>query len=64
MAKHLLWLWWTAVFYFIAATELCSSEVGVDLFNKYVVKYFGGPADIVSDMYTRFTTGFGHLCST
>ena len=39
---------------FIAAPELCSSEVAADLFYKYVVEYFGFSADIVSDRYTRF----------
>ena len=42
----------------IAAPELCSSEVAADLFYKYVVKYFGVPADIVSDRDTRFTLWF------
>ena len=43
---------------FIAAPELCSSEVAADLFYKNVVKYFGVPADIVSDRDTRFTGRF------
>ena len=43
---------------FIAAPELCSSEVVADLFYKDMVKYFGVPADIVSDRDTRFTGRF------
>ena len=43
---------------FVATPELCSSEIAVDLFYKYVVKYFGVPADIVSDRDTRFTGRF------
>ena len=42
----------------IAAPELCSSEVAADLFYKYMVKYFGVPADIVSDRDTMFTCRF------
>ena len=43
---------------FIAAPKLCSSEVAADLYYKYVVKYFGVPADIVSNKDTRFTGRF------
>ena len=43
---------------FVDAPELCSSEVAADMFYKYVVKYFGVPADIVSDRDTRFTLWF------
>ena len=43
---------------FIVAPELCSSEVAADLYYKYVVKYFGVPADIVSNKDTRFTGRF------
>ncbi|WMV25448.1 hypothetical protein MTR67_018833 [Solanum verrucosum] len=43
---------------FIAAPNLCSSEISTELFYKYVVKYFGVPADIVSDRGTRFTGRF------
>ncbi|KAH0664069.1 hypothetical protein KY284_029000 [Solanum tuberosum] len=43
---------------FIVAPNLCSSEIAVELFYKYVVKYFGVPADIVSDRDTRFTGMF------
>ena len=43
---------------FIAAPELCSSKVAAELFYKHVVKYFGVPADIVSDRDTRFTGRF------
>ena len=42
----------------IATPELCSYEIAVDLFYKYVVKYFGVPANIVSDGHTRFTSRF------
>ena len=42
----------------IVAPELCSYQIAVDLFYKYVVKYFGVPADIVSDRDTRFTSRF------
>ena len=45
-------------FVFIAAPELCSSEIVFDLFYKYVVKYFGVPTDIVSDRDIRFTCRF------
>ena len=45
-------------FVFIAAPRLCSSEIAADLFYKYVVKYLGVPADIVSDRDTRFTGRF------
>ena len=45
-------------FVFIVALELCSSEVATDLFYKYEAKYFGFPADIVSDRDTRFTGRF------
>ena len=48
---------------FLVAPELCSSEVVADLFYKYLVKYFGIPADIVSDRDTRSLVGFGQLCS-
>ena len=43
---------------FIVARELCSSKVDIDLFYKYMVKYFGLPTDIVSDRDTRFTGRF------
>ena len=43
---------------FVVAPELCSSEVAADLYYKYVVKYFGVPADIVSNKDTRFTGRF------
>ena len=43
---------------FVATPELCSSEIAVDLFYKYVVKYFGVPTDIGSDRDTRFTGRF------
>ena len=43
---------------FIAAPELCSSEVAAGMFYKNVVKYFGVPTDIVSDRDTRFTGRF------
>ncbi|WMV33116.1 hypothetical protein MTR67_026501 [Solanum verrucosum] len=43
---------------FIAAPNLCSSEIAAKLFYKYVVKYFGVPADIVSGRDTRFTGKF------
>nr|XP_004245353.1 uncharacterized protein LOC101251801 [Solanum lycopersicum] len=32
----------------IVAPELCSYQIAVDLFYKYVVKYFGVPADIIA----------------
>ena len=35
-----------------------SSEIAANLFYKYVVKYFGVPANIVSDRDTRFTGRF------
>ena len=57
MAKHLSW-WFFKIFFFIAAPELCSSEVAAELFYKHVVKYFGVPADIVSDKDTTFTGRF------
>ena len=40
------------------ATELCSFEGTADSFYKYMVKYFGVPADLVSDRDTRFTSRF------
>ena len=40
---------------FVATLELRSSKVATDLFYKYVVKYFGVSADIVSDRDPRFT---------
>ena len=43
---------------FIAAPELCSSEVAAGMFYKNVVKYFGVPTDIGSDRDTRFTGRF------
>ena len=49
--------------FFIAAPELCSSEIAADLFYKYVVKYFGVLVDIVSDRDTRFTGRFWTLVS-
>ena len=57
MAKHLSW-WFFKIFFFIAAPELCSSEVAAELFYKHVVKYFGVPIDIVSDRDTRFSGRF------
>ncbi|KAH0768903.1 hypothetical protein KY290_012884 [Solanum tuberosum] len=39
---------------FIAAPNLCSFEIAPELFYKYMVKYFGVSADIVSDRDTRF----------
>ena len=43
---------------FVATLELRSSEVATDLFYKYVVKYIGVPADILSDRDIRFTGRF------
>ena len=44
--------------FFIAAPELCSSEVDADLFYKYMVKYFGVPVEIINNRDTRFTGMF------
>ena len=43
---------------FVSSSKLCSFEVAAYLFYKYVVKYFGVPADIVSDRDTMFTCRF------
>ena len=60
MAKHLMVVVdrFSKYSIFVPAHKLCSSEVAADLFYKHVVKYFGVPADIVSDRDTRFTRRF------
>ena len=42
----------------VAAPSICTAEVVVGLFYKYVVKYFGVPSDVVSDRNVQFTRRF------
>lgn len=43
---------------FSLAPHACTAEVAADLFLKNVVKYWGIPADVVSDRDARFTGRF------
>jgi len=43
---------------FVATPSVCTAEVAVGLFYKYMVKYFGVPSDVASDRDVRFTGRF------
>ena len=43
---------------FIPTTKKCPTEEASQLFFRYVVKYWGVPQSIVSDLYRRFTRRF------
>ena len=44
--------------FFIPAPHVCPADVAANLFDKYMVNYFGLLEDIVSDRNTRFTGRF------